>query len=94
VPGKTLAQFRLPSNARVQRGQTFPAPLRADTVNRFVVYPYDPESNDKPRIDTYQLDVSGTGPMVLDALIQIKDEIDSTLTSGGPAEREFVAPAP
>ncbi len=80
VPGNTLAQFRLPSNSRVQRGQSFPAPRRADTVKRFVVYRYDPESNDKPRIDTYPLDVSGTGPMVLDALIQIKDEIDSTLT--------------
>jgi len=75
-----LAQFRLPSDARVQRGQTFPAPPRADTVKRFVVYRYDPEANDNPRVDTYPLDVSGTGPMVLDALIQIKDEIDSTLT--------------
>jgi len=80
VQGDILAQFRLPFNARVQRGQTFPAPPRADTVKRFVVYRYDPESNDNPRVDTYQLDVSGTGPMVLDALIQIKDEIDSTLT--------------
>ncbi len=78
--GEILVQFRLPSTARVQRGQTFPAPPRADTVKRFVVYRYDPESNDNPRVDTYQLDVSGTGPMVLDALIQIKDEIDSTLT--------------
>jgi len=80
VQGETLAQFRLPSNARVRHGQSFPAPLRADTVKRFVVYRYDPESNDKPRIDTYQMDVSATGPMVLDALIQIKDEIDPTLT--------------
>ena len=80
VQGKKLAQFRLPPNARVQRGRTFPAPPRADTVKQFVVYRYDPESNDNPRVDTYRLDVSDTGPMVLDALIQIKDEIDSTLT--------------
>ncbi len=80
VQGEILGQFRLPSNSRVQRGQTFPAPHRADTVNRFVVYRYDPESNDNPRVDTYRLDVSDTGPMVLDALIQIKDAIDSTLT--------------
>ncbi len=80
VQGKILAQFRLPPNARVQRGRTFPAPPRADTVKQFVVYRYDPESNDNPRVDTYRLDVSDTGPMVLDALIQIKDEIDSTLT--------------
>ena len=80
VQGEILPQFHLPSYARVQSGQTFPAPSRADTVKEFVVYRYDPESKDKPRIDTYQLDVSRTGPMVLDALIQIKDEIDSTLT--------------
>ncbi len=77
---KKVAQFRLPSHARVQRGQTFPAPPRADTVKGFVVYRYDPEANDNPRVDTYRLDVSDTGPMVLDALIQIKDQIDSTLT--------------
>ncbi len=80
VRGNTLAQFRLPSNAQVQRGQTVPVLPRADTVKSFVVYRYDPESHHRPRIDTYELDVSRTGPMVLDALMQIKDEIDSTLT--------------
>ena len=70
-----MAQFRLPPNARVQRGHTFPAPLRADTVKLFVVYRFDPESNDNPRVDTYRLDVTRTGPMVLDALIQIKDQV-------------------
>ena len=33
-----------------------------------------------PRMDTYEVDMDACGPMVLDALIKIKNEIDSTLT--------------
>ena len=40
----------------------------------------DPDSGQNPRIDTYEIDLAACGPMVLDALIKIKDEIDSTLT--------------
>src|SRR5688572_33332245 len=33
-----------------------------------------------PRVDTYEVDMATCGPMVLDALIKIKNEIDPTLT--------------
>ena len=46
----------------------------------FEVYRWDPEKNDNPRYDLYEIDLDKCGPMVLDALIKIKDEIDSTLT--------------
>ncbi|MBT8131497.1 MAG: succinate dehydrogenase iron-sulfur subunit, partial [Gammaproteobacteria bacterium] len=49
-------------------------------VKRFSVYRYDPDGNEKPRMDTYEVDVDKCGPMVLDALIKIKNETDSTLT--------------
>lgn len=41
----------------------------------------DPEKpGDKPRMQEYQVDMNTCGPMVLDALIKIKNEIDPTLT--------------
>ncbi|KAG1672166.1 Succinate dehydrogenase [ubiquinone] iron-sulfur subunit, mitochondrial [Nymphon striatum] len=41
----------------------------------------DPDkAGDKPRMQTYEVDLNTCGPMVLDALIKIKDTMDSTLT--------------
>jgi succinate dehydrogenase / fumarate reductase, iron-sulfur subunit len=44
------------------------------------VYRYNPESGEKPQMDSYEIDLDACGPMVLDALIKIKNEVDSTLT--------------
>jgi succinate dehydrogenase / fumarate reductase iron-sulfur subunit len=49
-------------------------------VRTFRIYRYDPSSGENPRIDTFELDLKSCGPMVLDALIQIKGSIDSSLT--------------
>jgi len=35
---------------------------------------------DKPHMQTYDVDLNTCGPMMLDALIKIKNEVDSTLT--------------
>ena len=75
-----MAQFRLPPNSRIRKGRHFPAPEGAGNVRRFVVYRYDPDSGENPRLDTYDIDLDSCGPMVLDALIKIKNEIDATLT--------------
>ncbi len=75
-----MAQFRLPANSRIVKGKRFAAPSEAQEVRRFVVYRYDPDSGENPRTDTYEVDLSRCGPMVLDALIKIKNEIDPTLT--------------
>ncbi len=75
-----MAQFRLPENSRVQPGRAHAAPAGAKDVRTFKIYRFDPDSGDKPRVDTYQVDMGSCGPMVLDALIKIKNEIDSTLT--------------
>ena len=41
----------------------------------------DPDKpGDKPRMQEYVVDMNTCGPMVLDALIKIKNEIDPTLT--------------
>lgn len=75
-----MAEFRLPANSRIRKGRHFPAANGAANVRRFVVYRYDPDSGDNPSLDTYEIDMDDCGPMVLDALIQIKNHIDPTLT--------------
>ena len=75
-----MAQFRLPANSRIGKGRRFPAPAGVRNAKEFAVYRWDPDSGDKPRMDTYEVDMDTCGPMVLDALIKIKDEIDPTLT--------------
>jgi len=55
--------------------------LRAEKNKTFAIYRWDPEKpGDKPRMQEYQVDLGNCGPMVLDALIKIKNELDPTLT--------------
>ena len=48
-------------------------------IKYFEVYRWSPESNSKPFIDIFPIDLNNCGPMVLDALNKIKSENDSTL---------------
>jgi succinate dehydrogenase / fumarate reductase iron-sulfur subunit len=76
-----MAEFTLPKNSKVSKhGRVHKAPAGAKRVKRFSIYRYDPETGDNPRMDTFEIDLEETGPMVLDALIKIKSEQDSTLT--------------
>ena len=75
-----MAQFTLPKNSKVTEGKTWPKPAGASETTQFRIYRWDPENADNPRIDTYEVDRSDCGPMVLDALIWIKSKIDATLT--------------
>jgi len=75
-----MAEFTLPKNSVVQQGKTYPAPAGATNIQVVEIYRWDPDSGENPRVDTYNLDLDICGPMVLDAIIKIKDEIDSTLT--------------
>ena len=74
-----MVEFTLPANSKVGEGQTHGAGAGATRVRRFRVYRYDPDSGENPRLDTFDLDLDRCGPMVLDALIKIKDEVDTTL---------------
>ena len=75
-----MAELRLPENSRLTEGKTVPAPAGAKDVRRFKIYRWDPEGEGNPSLDTFEIDLADCGPMVLDALIKIKNEIDSTLT--------------
>jgi succinate dehydrogenase / fumarate reductase iron-sulfur subunit len=74
-----MAEFSLPANSVVMPGKTFSAPEGATNIKKFIVYRYDPDSGENPRTDTYEVDMDSCGPMVLDALLKIKNEMDSTL---------------
>jgi succinate dehydrogenase / fumarate reductase, iron-sulfur subunit len=75
-----MAEFTLPKNSKVHKGKHFPrrrarsacAPSRSTAGTR--------TTRENPRTDTYEVDMDSCGPMVLDALIKIKNEIDPTLT--------------
>ena len=58
----------------------FKAPAGASNVRVFRIYRFDPDAAENPRLDTYEVDMDSCGPMVLDALIKIKNEIDPTLS--------------
>ncbi len=75
-----MAEFSLPANSKIVGGKTHKAPSGAKNVKTFKVYRYDPDSGQNPRLDSFEVDLDTCGPMVLDALIKIKNEVDSTLT--------------
>jgi succinate dehydrogenase / fumarate reductase, iron-sulfur subunit len=75
-----MVAFNLPRNSRVGLGQTFKAPAGAKRVRAFNIYRWNPDDGKNPRTDTYEIDLDACGPMVLDALIKIKNEVDPTLT--------------
>ena len=74
-----MAQFRLPKNSQIRQGKTYKAD-GAKNVKVFKIYRWNPDSGETPSVDTYEVDLDHCGPMVLDALIKIKNEVDPTLT--------------
>src|SRR3954468_5345843 len=76
-----MVQLTLPPDSRVTRkGAVYKAPPGAKQPRTFRIYRFDPDSGENPRVDTYEVDMAACGPMVLDALIKIKNEIDPTLS--------------
>jgi succinate dehydrogenase / fumarate reductase iron-sulfur subunit len=75
-----MADLRLPPNSRVLEGKIHISPESGESLKKLVIYRYDPDSGENPRVDTYEIHQDKCGPMVLDALIKIKNELDSTLT--------------
>ncbi len=81
-----MVELTLPRNSKVNgKGKTHKADKQAVAKGHkpkwqtFKVYRYDPEDNENPRVDQYQIDVSNVS-MVLDGLLKIKNEIDPSLT--------------
>ena len=75
-----MVELRLPKNSRVMEGITWETPSDTENVQEVRIYRYNPEGSENPRLDTFFVDLDKCGPMILDALIKIKNEIDPTLT--------------
>jgi len=75
-----MVELALPKNSRVTQGKTWNMPKGKGAWREFRIYRWSPDDDENPRIDTYNINLDECGPMVLDALIKIKNEIDPTLT--------------
>jgi succinate dehydrogenase / fumarate reductase iron-sulfur subunit len=75
-----MVEFALPRNSKVGTGKTHPPPASAKQPKRFNIYRWNPDDGKNPVVDTYTVDLAEIAPMVLDALIKIKNDIDTTLT--------------
>jgi succinate dehydrogenase / fumarate reductase, iron-sulfur subunit len=75
-----MAEFALPANSKIGVGETYAAAAGTKNIKKFKVYRWTPDDGKKPSVDTYEVDMDACGPMVLDALIKIKNEVDSSLT--------------
>jgi len=75
-----MVELTLPKNSRVKTGKVWPKPAGAKRLTEFRIYRWDPDEGGNPRLDTYFVDRDDCGPMILDAIIWIKNKIDPTLT--------------
>ena len=75
-----MVEIVLPANSRVKKGVVHNAKAEAKQPRHLKIYRWNPDDGENPRLDSYTIDADSCGPMVLDALIKVKDEIDATLT--------------
>ena len=75
-----MVQFTLPKNSKVEQGKTWPHAAKTSAEREYRIYRWNPDEGRNPRIDTYYVDTADCGPMILDALIWLKNNIDATLT--------------
>jgi len=68
------------TSASLKAGASAPAVNKAERIKYFKVYRYDPDHSQSPYLSTYPIDLNDCGPMVLDALLKIKNEQDPSLT--------------
>ena len=75
-----MVQINLPENSKLKKGNYFRDKTGSKNLRKVNIYRWDPSTGENPRIDTYEVDLDTCGPMILDALIHIKNSIDSSLT--------------
>ena len=75
-----MSEFTLPANSKVGEGKRWPLPKPAKHVKNFRIYRWNPAKKANPTMDTFEIDRDHCGPMVLDALVKINDQIDPTLS--------------
>ena len=75
-----MVQLTLPRNSKPKSGKEWNKPEAGGNWREFHIYRWSPDDDENPHIDTYHVDMDECGPMVLDAIIWIKNNIDPTLT--------------
>ncbi|XP_053257073.1 succinate dehydrogenase [ubiquinone] iron-sulfur subunit, mitochondrial [Podarcis raffonei] len=80
-PAGALRLLQVCRRAHAAAAAAAPDTQTATRIKKFAIYRWNPDNpGEKPRMQTYEVDLNKCGPMVLDALIKIKNEMDSTLT--------------
>lgn len=69
-----------PANIKYEEFKQNLTPDQKKNMKRFDILKYDPSVSNTKTIVSYYVNLNDCGPMVLDALIHIKDDIDSTLS--------------
>lgn len=75
-----MVEFNLPRHSRVKEGKTHTSADPCQRKKVLKIYRWSPDDDQNPRLDSFELDLDRCGPMVLDALIKIKNELDPSLT--------------
>ena len=75
-----MVQINLPENSKIQKGKYFKDKTNSKNIRKVNIYRWDPSTGDKPRIDTYEVDMDNCSSKVLDILNKIKNEIDPPIT--------------
>jgi len=75
-----MVEFSLPRNSKVVEGKTFGKSKNSNNQKVIEVYRWERDSGKQPRIDKFYIDPNACGPMTLDALMHIKNELDPSLT--------------
>ncbi|WP_010297146.1 succinate dehydrogenase iron-sulfur subunit [Candidatus Odyssella thessalonicensis] len=75
-----MVELSLSRHSKPVKGKHHPCSNGSSSIRTFQIYRWNPDDDQNPRIDSYDIDLEECGPMVLDALIKIKNEVDTTLT--------------
>jgi len=75
-----MVELTLPKNSKIKPGKSWDKPEGASNLKEFKIYRWNPDDKNNPQLDTFYVDLDNCGPMILDGLIKIKNEIDPTLT--------------
>ena len=73
-----MVNLNLPDNSKIMPGKTHG--VGGPDKITFNIYRWNREDNKNPRVDKYFVEKKKLGPMTLDALMFIKNDIDPTLT--------------
>ncbi|KAB2034496.1 hypothetical protein ES319_D04G090600v1 [Gossypium barbadense] len=79
APASRMVVVR-PYASETEAQKVEPKAAASPNMKTFQIYRWNPDNPTKPQLQDYRIDLKECGPMVLDALIKIKNEIDPSLT--------------